>query len=447
MQPPWPAPRAIEPIDATVVLPGSKSMTNRALLLAALADGPARVVRPLRARDTTLMMRALSALGAGIADRPSGTPDRVGDWAVTPAPLRGPADVDVGLAGTVLRFVPAVAALARGPVRFDGDPRARERPLGPLLTALRTLGVQIDDGGRGAVPLTIQGTGAVPGGEVTIDASASSQFVSALLLAGARYADGLDLRHEGPPLPSLPHVAMSVDMLRSAGVEVDDDTPDRWRIAPGRIRARDVVVEPDLSNAAPFLAAALVTGGQVRVPDWPATTTQAGAALPGLLGAMGATATVDESGLTLRGTGRVAGLDADLHEVGELTPVLAAACALADGPSRLAGVAHLRGHETDRLAALAHELAALGSEVSETDDTLEIRPKPLHGGVVATYDDHRMAQAGALLGLCVDGVAVEDVATTGKTLPDFVGMWDAMLGNDLGNNLGNNLGDTLGEAR
>jgi 3-phosphoshikimate 1-carboxyvinyltransferase len=427
VQSPWPAPRATSPVDATVVLPGSKSMTNRALLLAALADAPSRVRRPLRARDTTLMLGALCALGLRIVERPAeGRADAV-DWTVTPQPLRGPADVDVGLAGTVLRFVPAVAALARGPVTFDGDPRARERPLGPLVTALRALGADVDDGGRGAIPLTIRGHGRVPGGAVTIDASASSQFVSALLLAGARYDGGLDLRHEGPPLPSLPHVAMSVAMLRTAGVEVDDAMPDRWRVAPGPIRAVDVVVEPDLSNAAPFLAAALVTGGQVRVPDWPARTTQAGAALPDLLAEMGATSALDDGGLTLRGTGQVRGLTADLHEVGELAPVLAAACALADSPSRLSGLAHLRGHETDRLAALAYELSALGSDVTETDDGLLIRPRPLHGGVVATYDDHRMAQAGALLGLCVDEVAVQDIATTGKTLPDFVGMWDALL--------------------
>jgi 3-phosphoshikimate 1-carboxyvinyltransferase len=427
VQSPWPAPRATSPVDATVVLPGSKSMTNRALLLAALADAPSRILRPLRARDTTLMLGALCALGLRIVERPAeGRPDTV-DWAVTPGPLRGPADVDVGLAGTVLRFVPAVAALARGPVTFDGDPRARERPLGPLVTALRALGAEVDDGGRGAIPLTIRGHGRVAGGAVTIDASASSQFVSALLLAGARYDGGLDLRHQGPPLPSLPHVAMSVAMLRTAGVEVDDTTPDRWRVAPGPIRAVDVVVEPDLSNAAPFLAAALVTGGQVRVPDWPVRTTQAGAALPDLLAEMGATSALDDGGLTLRGTGQVRGLTADLHEVGELAPVLAAACALADSPSRLSGLAHLRGHETDRLAALAHELCALGSDVTETDDGLLIRPRPLHGGVVATYDDHRMAQAGALLGLCVDEVAVQDIGTTGKTLPDFVGMWDELL--------------------
>lgn len=399
-------------------------MTNRALLLAALGDRPTRVIRPLRARDTDLMARALYALGTDIADAGD-------DWTVSPARLQAPATVDVGLAGTVMRFVPPVASLADGPVRFDGDPRARERPLGPLLGALRGLGAEIDDAGRGLLPITIHGRGALPGGAVTIDASSSSQFVSALLLAGARFDKGLELRHVSGPLPSLPHIAMSVAMVRAAGVEVDDSAPALWRVDPGPIRVGDTRIEPDLSNAAPFLAAALVAGGRVTIPGWPADTTQPGAALPELLTALGGSVHRDEAGLTVTGTGTVHGLDADLHEVGELTPVLAAICALGDRPSTLTGIGHLRGHETDRLAALADELSGLGAEVSQTDDGLRIRPKPLHSGVFRTYADHRMAQAGALLGLVTDGVEVEDIATTGKTLPDFVGMWAGLLGDTL----------------
>jgi len=420
----WPAPRAQRALSATVEVPGSKSMTNRALLLAALGERPARIVRPLRARDTDLMARALYALGVGIADAAA---DVAADWAVTPAPLHGPAAVDVGLAGTVMRFVPPVAALADGPVRFDGDPHARKRPLGPLLGALRTLGAQIEDAG-GSLPITIHGRGALRGGAVTIDASSSSQFVSALLLAGARFDKGLELRHAGGPLPSLPHIAMSVAMVRAAGVQVDDSVPEVWRIDPGPVRLGTVEVEPDLSNAAPFLAAALLAGGRVTIPGWPAETTQPGGALPKLLTALGGSVQRDDAGLTVSGTGSVRGIDVDLHDVGELTPVLAAACAVADGPSTLSGIAHLRGHETDRLAALARELSGLGAEVTETEDGLRIKPKPLHSGVFGTYDDHRMAQAGALLGLVVDGIEVENIATTSKTLPDFVGMWTDMLG-------------------
>jgi len=418
----WPAPLATAPVDATVALPGSKSMTNRALLLGAVADGPSVVRRPLRARDTELMARAVRALGVGVTDHD-------GDWHLVPGPLAGEADIDVGLAGTVMRFVPPLAGLAEGRVHFDGDPRARERPLGPLLEALRQVGVRVEDGGRGALPFTVAGRGAVAGGTVRIDASASSQFVSALLLAAARFDKGVEVCHDGPPVPSQPHIAMTVDMLRASGVDVTGGT-DRWRVGPGPVRARDIDVEPDLSNAAPFLAAAVVTGGRVTVPGWPRRTTQAGDALRGLLEQVGATVTLDDGGLTVRGAGRLPGLDADLHEVGELTPVLAALCALADGPSRLRGVAHLRGHETDRLAALATELSRLGAAVSEAGDGLAIRPQKLSGAVFGTYDDHRMAQAGAVLGLVVPGVQVADVETTRKTLPDFVGMWGAMLAGD-----------------
>ena len=261
----WPAPTVSRPVDATVSLPGSKSMTNRALILAALSETPSVVRAPLYSRDTTLMVGALRALGIGVHEAD-------GDWEVTPTPPQGPAAIDVGNAGTVMRFVPPLAAMARGEVSFDGDPRARERPVGPLLAALRTLGAEIDDGGRGALPMVIRGRGELPGGTVTLDASGSSQFVSALLLSGARFSKGVEVRHVGPPVPSQPHLNMTVQMLRDAGVEVDTDTPDVWRVAPGPIRVTEITVEPDLSNAAPFLAAALVTGGRVTVRGWPRHT-------------------------------------------------------------------------------------------------------------------------------------------------------------------------------
>lgn len=419
----WAAPNATGPVDATVTLPGSKSLTNRALVLAALASGPSRIRHPLVARDTALMARALRSLGATIDD--SGGP---GDgWVVTPAALQGGAEVDCGLAGTVMRFVPPVAALAGGDVRFDGDPHARKRPMGTVIEALRALGADVDDGGSGALPFTVHGSGALPGGTVTIDASASSQFISGLLLSGARYDKGVAVHHEGAPVPSLPHIEMTVGMLRERGVEVDDDSPDVWRVEPGPIQALDVVVEPDLSNAAPFLAAALLTGGRVTVPRWPATTSQPGAELPDLLTRMGAVCELDDDGLTVRGTGEVHGIDADLRDVAELTPVLTALAAAAGSPSRFRGVGHIRGHETDRLAGLATELNGLGGDVTETPDGLIVRPAPLHAGVFHSYADHRMAQAGALLGLVVQGIEVDDIATTSKTLPDFPGMWHTML--------------------
>lgn len=416
----WPAPAALRPVDAVVAIPGSKSMTNRALLLAALADAPSVVSGALRARDTALMVAALSRLGIRmVADD-----DRV---RVTPAPMIGGVDLDVGLAGTVMRFVPPVAALARGEVHFDGDPQARRRPVGPLLTALRQLGVGIDGGASGTLPFTVHGTGAVPGGPVRIDASASSQFVSALLLAGARYERGVRVTHVGGAVPSLPHIAMTVAMLRAAQVSVVEPAPGRWEVEPGPITARDVPVEPDLSNAAPFLAAALLTGGTVRIPGWPRATTQAGDALREILPRMGAEVRLDGTGLTVRGTGRILGAELDLHHVSELSPVLAAVAAAADGPSRLRGLAHIRGHETDRLAALARELGAMGARVQEEEDGLRVDPAPLRPVVFDSYHDHRMAQAGAVLGLIVPGMLVRDIATTGKTLPDFPRMWRAML--------------------
>ena len=429
----WPAPLAARPVTATCVVPGSKSMTNRALVLAALADGTSRISAGLRARDTLLMAHALRSLGVDVRDVP--VADQVDDWLVTPGRLRGDTTIDCGLAGTVMRFLPLVAALADGPVHFDGDPRARVRPMGAIVEALRALGVRVDDEGRGSLPFTVHAQGGLDGGEVELDASASSQFVSALLLAAPRMRHGLTVRHVGAPVPSLPHIDMTVQMLREHGVDVTADISDPtrawWRVVPGAIRAHDRVIEPDLSNAAPFLAAAAVTGGRVTIPHWPASTTQAGAALPALLGAMGCTSTLTDAGLTLTGPTQLRGLDADLHDVGELTPVIAAVAALASTPSRLTGVAHLRGHETDRLAALATEINRLGGHATELEDGLAIDPVPMHGALVHSYEDHRMATAGAVIGLRVPGVYVEDIATTGKTLPDFTAMWDRMLSNGL----------------
>ncbi|SDL56604.1 3-phosphoshikimate 1-carboxyvinyltransferase [Geodermatophilus siccatus] len=414
----WTTPHRVTPVDAVVALPGSKSLTARALVLAALADGPGRLVRPLRARDTDLMAAALRALGVRIEEDG-------GDWVVTPGPLRGPAEVDAGLAGTVLRFLPPVAALADGPVRVDGDPRLHERPNAGLIAALRDLGVQLDDGGRGRAPFTVHGTGRVRGGAVTVDASESSQIVSGLLLAAARFDEGLDLALAGG-VPSMPHVEMTVGSLRERGVDVVR-TERGWRVTPGPVAARDEVLEPDLSNAAPFLAAALVTGGRVTVRDWPAETTQPGGRLDVLLGAMGAGVERTDEGLRVTGTGTIRPLVADLGEVGELTPVLAALCALADGTSRLTGVGHLRGHETDRLQALDEVLTAVGARVEQLPDGLVIEPGPHRAACLDSYADHRMVHAAAVLGLAVEGVEVRDPGAVSKTLPDFVARWDGML--------------------
>ncbi|HEU5473730.1 MAG TPA: 3-phosphoshikimate 1-carboxyvinyltransferase [Actinophytocola sp.] len=414
----WPAPVATAPVRATVAVPGSKSITNRALLLAALSGSAATVHGVPSSRDTTLMVDALRSLGVPA--------DVAGDTVRFGAHegFRGPASIDCGLAGTVMRFVPPAAALATGDIRFDGDPRARERPMGTVLDALRALGVGIDGD---ALPVTLHGTGSVGGGAVTIDASASSQFVSGLLLSGARYRRGVTVHHDGKPVPSLPHIEMTVAMLREAGVAVDDSEPNTWRVAPGPIAARDWMVEPDLSNATPFLAAAALTRGTVTIAGWPARTTQAGAAIRDILTAMGCEVTLSTAGLTVTGPAELSGVDVDLHEAGELTPTVAALAALAKGPSVLHGVAHLRGHETDRLAALATELNGLGGDVTETPTGLAIRPAALHGGRWRAHADHRMATAGAIVGLVVPGVEVDDIAATGKTMSDFPGLWAGML--------------------
>lgn len=419
----WNAPFSASPLTHTVRIPGSKSLTNRWYILAALANGTSTIRHPLIARDTELMRQAIAKLGVEVSQTEDG-------FAITPGDFSGNTEIDCGLAGTVMRFVPPISLLSNGSIRFDGDPHARVRPMRTIIDSLRQLGVTVNDDDRGTLPFTVEATGAVDVDHVTIDASASSQFVSALLLAGARFTNGLTITHTGDSVPSLPHIEMTIETLNRAGVNVTSSTVDghiQWQVPASDVKAFDVTVEPDLSNAAPFLAAAVITGGSVTVPDWPAQTNQAGDALRHLLPLFGATVTNNDGALTVSGGSTITGIDVDLHEVGELTPVIAAICALASTPSRIRGVAHLRGHETDRLAALATELNNLGGKVEETEDGLAITPAPLHAGVMKTYDDHRMAMAAAVLGLAIDGLQVENVGTTAKTLPEFADMWADMV--------------------
>jgi 3-phosphoshikimate 1-carboxyvinyltransferase len=418
----WPAPSTPNPVHATVTVPGSKSQTNRALVLAALAtaDGTSTVSGALRSRDTDLMIGAVQALGVAVDGE--GTELTI-SGAISPQPgVR----VDCGLAGTVLRFLPPVAALGSQTITFDGDEQARSRPIAPLLDALRGLGVDIDGD---ALPFSVRGAGSVAGGTVEIDASASSQFVSGLLLSGASFTDGLTIVHTGKSVPSAPHVAMTVSMLRDAGVDVDDTQANRWRVTPGPIAPRDWIMEPDLSNAVPFLAAAVVSGGSVRITGWPPVSIQPADAILSILEKLGSAVRHSSSYIDVQGAGTYHGFDVDLHDVGELTPAVAALAALAatGSVSQLRGIAHLRGHETDRLAALSTEINGLGGQCAETPDGLLITARPLHGGVWQSYADHRMATAGAIVGLRVPGVEVEDIGTTAKTLPDFPQMWADML--------------------
>ena len=427
----WPAPfRGRNSVSARVIIPGSKSVTNRALILAAQAQAPSILKRPLVSRDSELMVAGLQAMGVGISAL-----EFNGDlaWKVTPANLQGPAKIDVGNAGTVMRFLPPLSALATGDISFDGDPRSYERPLGPVIAALEELGIEIEHGGRYSLPMVIKSKGVIPGGSLTIDASASSQFLSALLLIGPSTTNGITATHKGGALPSMPHIDMTVQMLRDFGAEVTvDKGAQSWSVAAGKLSGVDLVIEPDLSNAAPFLSIAMVCGGSITIADWPKETTQPGDQLRDILTQMGAQVSFSADGLTVTGTDAIHGIDIDLHDVGELTPAIAALAALADSPSHLRGIGHLRLHETDRLAALTREINSLGGNVVEDQTSLRITPaskfgEGLHAGTFHTYDDHRLATAGAVIGLVVPGIEIENVATTRKTLPDFPGLWQSLI--------------------
>ena len=418
---------ATGPLNAAVELPGSKSLNNRELVLSALADAPTLLTGTLASRDSSLMIDALRALGTQIDLNTDGS------ILVTPKPFDRSATIDCGLAGTVMRFVPPISVLANGDVKFDGDEGARRRPMHTTIDSLRALGTSVTDEGTAALPFTVHGAGKVAGGEITIDASASSQFVSGLLLAAAHYEKGLTLRHEGEHLPSMPHIEMTLDCLRKRGVKVSTPEPAVWRVEPGDISGGEVQIEPDLSNAGPFLAAAMVAGGSVFVKGWPDSTTQVGDEFDGILQQMGASIVRENGGLKITGSGAIHGIDIDLSIGGELTPVIAALAAIADSPTVIRGVAHLRGHETDRLAALAAEINRIGGIARETADGLEIDPSnDLHGALWKTYEDHRMATAGAIIGLRVPGIEIEDITTTSKTMPNFAELWKNMLGEKIG---------------
>ena len=414
----WPAPKG-RVLNATVALPGSKSLTNRELLLSAIASEPTLLVAPLVSRDSKLMIAALESLGIGFEWQGE-------DLLVTPGELLGGATIDCGLAGTVMRFVPPLSTLASGEVFFDGDEGARRRPMHTTIESLQALGVEVRADAQ-SLPFTVVGTGKVAGGVLEIDASASSQFVSGLLLVAAKFENGLTLKHIGDELPSLPHIEMTLETLRQRGVSAHTIDERTWRVEPGPIAGGRKIIEPDLSNAGPFLAAAMVAGGEVRIPNWPTVTTQVGAEFVRILPLMGATCNLNDNVLSIRGDGVIRGIEIDLSIGGELAPVIAALAALADSPSRITGIAHLRGHETDRLSALTNELNKLGGKVTELADGLEIQPAKLHGGTWLTYEDHRMATAAAILGLRIDGIEVENIATTSKTMPEFTKLWQTML--------------------
>ncbi|GEP49279.1 3-phosphoshikimate 1-carboxyvinyltransferase [Microbacterium saccharophilum] len=423
----WSAPVAPDAVHATVTVPASKSLTNRELILAALAEAPSRLISPLHSDDSARMIAALQTLGVQI-DEVDGEGEFGPDLEVNPnGALTGDTVVDCGQAGTVMRFVAPLAGLSHGDVTLTADESALHRPMGTMIKALREIGVDIDDGGNWSLPFTVRGRGHIRGGEVTIDASTSSQFVSGLLLAAPRFDVGLHLIHSGGRLPSAPHIDMTVEALAHRGVHVERPNAHEWLVPAGALRGKDIAIEPDLSNAAPFLAAAVVTGGSVTVPGWPARSTQPGALLSDILTVLGARTSRRAGALTVTGTDRIAGIDLDLSAASELTPVLFALAAFADAPTTLHGIGHIRGHETDRIAALVSNLRALGGEAEELPDGIRILPRPLRGGLWRAHHDHRIATAGAVIGLRVPGVEVDDIGTTAKTMPEFPQLWQRML--------------------
>ncbi|WP_460790700.1 3-phosphoshikimate 1-carboxyvinyltransferase [Microbacterium lacusdiani] len=422
------APTAAGPLEAVLTIPGSKSLTNRELILAALAEGPSRLLSPLQSDDSRRMLEGLRALGVEVEEVPGDGPFGP-DLLVHPAaPFTAPATVDCGQAGTVMRFLAPLAGFASGEVTVTAHESALHRPMAEMIRALRDLGVDIDDGGHWALPFTVRGHGHIRGGEIAIDASASSQFVSGLLLAAPRFDVGLHLRHTGARLPSIPHIDMTVEALARRGVHVERPRPGEWIVPAGPLRAKDIAIEPDLSNAAPFLAAAMVTGGSVTVSGWPPHSTQPGAQLVEILQLMGARVSRRGGALTVAAGRGIHGLELDLSAVSELTPTLVGLAVFADSPTTFHGIGHIRGHETDRIAALAQNVTALGGVAEEMPDGIRITPAELTGGTWKAHHDHRMATTGALIGLRVPGIVVDDIGTTAKTLPQFTQLWDEMRG-------------------
>lgn len=445
----WKAPFSNNAINALVSVPGSKSLSNRYLILAAIGKKPVVLKGLLRSRDTELMINALSVFGVCCKSLSSdGTtvcviPPKNGVFSVDDCAV-----VNCGLAGTVMRFVTALALFANKSVKFDGDEQAYARPMKPVLDGLEQLGAKIVYHGEvGFLPFSVippknlesygvnSAQNSCNNRVICIDSSLSSQFISALLLIASRIPKGLQIEHIGSKLPSMPHIQMTMEDVRKAGGVVDMPESGVWRVKEHDLILPDeVVVEPDLSNAAPFIGAALIAGGCVKIPNWPLKTTQPGGLLPGILEQMGAKivfehSSADSSTLCVTGSGKIHAIKSlDLAAAGEVAPSIAAILAFADGVSELHGIAHLRGHETNRLAAIVAELNRVGIGADELEDGIRIIPSQnMHGEVMETYADHRMATFASMLGLRISNISVKNIATTRKTLPDFRAMWNNML--------------------
>ncbi len=417
----FPAQLEIEPLqvalDVTVRPPGSKSITNRALLVAGLAAGTSRLSGPLRSDDTDAMRRCLQALGVEIFD----TEDPWRVEGVDGGLTGSAAALDAAASGTTARFITAAATLADGPSTIDGTPRMRERPIGDLVAALRAMGGEIETPlNEGFPPVRVRG-GGVEGGEVTIDARRSSQFASAVLMVAPYSRTGLTLGFVDDVIVSKPYLGTTLEVMTGFGATASWAGEARVRVEPGGYRGTDYSIEADASAAAYPFAAAAVTGGVVRVEGIPPGSTQADLGLLGVLEAMGCEVIFSDATLEVRGPapGELRGVDVDMTEMPDAVLALAVVAAFADRPSTIRGAGTLRIKETDRLAALEAELRRIGAGASAGPDTLTVEPASLHGALVRTYDDHRMAMAFAIAGLTVPGVVIDDPGCVTKTWPGF----------------------------
>lgn len=409
------------PIDTVARIPGSKSITNRALLVAALADGESELTGALHSDDTRYMAAALNALGVTVeTDEPGERFRIVGGGGTFSA---SEADLFVGNAGTAMRFLTAALPLGHGRYRIDGIERMRKRPLAPLLQALNDLGADtVSEAGTGCPPVVVQANG-LRGGTTTMTGDQSSQFFSALLLAAPYAERGVEVGVLGD-LVSKPYMPMTAAVMRAFGVELELDTAEwkTFRVAPGQCyRGRAFRIEPDASNASYFFAAAAVTGGRIRVDGLGANSTQGDLHFVDVLSAMGANVTIADDYVEVNGPedGKLMGVDLDLNAISDTAQTLAAIAPFASGPTTIRGVGHARLKETDRVAAMANELRRLGQVVEERPDGLTIHPQPITPANIETYDDHRMAMSFAIAGLRAPGVRILDPGCVAKTFPDY----------------------------
>jgi 3-phosphoshikimate 1-carboxyvinyltransferase len=414
------------PLDATVTVPGSKSLTNRALLIAALAAGRSVLTGALASDDTRYMAGALRALGIRVEqeDRAAGARFTVqGQGGRFPV---SEAEIFIGASGTAARFLTAALALGHGRYVLDGVPRMRERPIEPLLMALRQLGATIySQEGTGCPPVVAEAAG-LPGEICRVRGDLSSQFLSALLMVGPYAGGGMTVHVEGE-LVSRPYIGITTSIMRDFGVTVLEQG-DRYIVPPGVYTAREYAIEPDATAASYFYAAAALTGGTVRVAGLGRGAVQGDLAFVDVLERMGCTIERGADAITVHGPAQLRGVDADMGDISDTAQTLAAIAPFASGPVTMRGLAHARLKETDRVAAVAAELRKLGGQVEERPDGLTIHPSALHAGTVATYDDHRMAMSFALIGLRVPGIRIADPGCVAKTFPDFFERFEAMRG-------------------